>query len=62
MKLAWWICVYFLGMGSQAAISAALFPGGIDPAQQLRAALLFAVAALLFAGLALTLDRRTDRR
>jgi hypothetical protein len=61
MNLAWWFCAYWIGMASQAAISAALFPKGIDPDQQLVAAVIFAVMALFFAVLGAVLDRRVRR-
>jgi hypothetical protein len=53
MGFIWWQIAFFLGMGTQAAISAALFPDGINPNQQLLAALIFAVIAFLWAIVAL---------
>jgi len=61
VNLAWWLSAYWIGMASQAAISAALFPKGIDPDQQLFAAVIFAFMAVIFAALGVTLDRRMRR-
>jgi hypothetical protein len=58
MTLAWWLTAYWIGMASQAAISAALFPRGIDPDQQLLAALMFAVLALIHAVVGILAQRR----
>jgi hypothetical protein len=61
MRLAWWFSTLNLGMGTQAAISAAMFPEGINPNQQLIAAVIFMGMATLFAVLALILDKAWPR-
>jgi hypothetical protein len=60
MNLAWWLAAYWIGMASQAAISAALFPNGIDPDQQLFAAVIFATLALIHTVVGVVLNRRQD--
>jgi hypothetical protein len=50
-----------LGMGLQAAISSALYPNGIDPAQQLRAAILFMLWSVLFTVVATVLHYSKER-
>jgi len=62
VNLVWWLVAYWIGMASQAVISAALFPNGIDPDQQLFAAVIFATLALIHAVVGVVLDRRQANR
>lgn len=48
-----WISAAFFGMGLQAAITAWMFPKGTTANQQLLAALLFMMLAIIFALIAL---------
>jgi hypothetical protein len=61
MSVAMMMSMLFLGMAQQAAITAALFPNGTKPGQQLYAAILLGILGILFAGIHFALTRRSNR-